>query len=125
MKSMLKWIKMMMILCFFAGIVSVQANSNKTGKGGSLDLKFYIQPEQISLDNNKIYVNFEDDLIYEVPAIFSDERGYYFESIAKSGDCSWYEWECERCRTCNLRGVDWRCRACGLGISEKPKKSGK
>jgi hypothetical protein len=82
-----------------------------------LTKKFYVKAEQINFSENKIYIDVEG-IIYETPAIYSDEDGYFIDKIAKSGDCSWYEWECSKCRFCNLRGVDYECRNCKRPISQ-------
>lgn len=109
------------MLCL-TSVTSVYAcltcNSNEI----DLARNFYVQMEQIILSSNRIYINI-DHLIYETPAIFSDENGYYVNKItidnqAKSGDCSWMEWECSKCKFCNLRGIDWVCRSCGRPISQ-------
>ncbi len=88
-----------------------------------LTKKFYITEDQIKLSGNKIYIDVEG-IIYETPAVFTDENGYYIEQVAKSGKCAWYEWECERCGYCNLRGVDYECRVptCQYPISPKKNK---
>ena len=103
----------------FANIASLDACVDESNSEELIDLlrKFYVKVEQIAFSDNKIYIDVED-LTYVTPAIFSDENGYYIEKIAKSGNCSWYEWECSKCRACNLRGIDWECRACGRPISQ-------
>ena len=88
-----------------------------------LTKKFYITEDQIKLEGNKIYIDVEG-LIYQTPAVFADENGYYIEQVAKSGNCAWYEWKCEKCGYCNLRGVDYECRvpSCQYPISPKKNK---
>ncbi len=78
--------------------------------------KFYINVEQIDFVDQKIYVN-ANGFVYETPAIHTDPNGYYIDQVAKSGDCSWHEWQC-KCGFCNLRGLDWECRSCNKSISQ-------
>ncbi len=79
--------------------------------------KIYISSDQIHLCDNKIYVAI-DAFIYETPAIHADVNGYYVLNAAKSGHCSWYQWECSNpeCQSCNLIGKDWTCKKCGKPI---------
>ena len=83
-----------------------------------LSEKIYIEVDQINFMDKKIYVHVNEG-IFEIPAIYSDENGYFFDKVAKSGHCSWYEWEClwRPCGYCNLRGIDLKCRACGRDMS--------
>ncbi len=79
--------------------------------------KLYIATDQIHFADNRIYVEI-DAAIYETPAIHADGNGYYIVSAAKSGHCSWYQWECSNpeCQACNLIGRDWTCQKCGKPI---------
>jgi hypothetical protein len=113
-KTLSKWLAAV-VVCFMIPFC-VQADINDD-EIINLDQKLYVKMDQIDFCDNKIYVNV-DNFIYESPAIFSDQKGYYIEKIAKSGICSWYEWQCIRCYFCNLRGVDWECRSCKKPISE-------
>lgn len=109
-----------MAVMFLSLFVSVNhlaiSNESNAESIAQLPEKFYITADQIQLSDGKIYVRV-GEFVYEVPAIYSDEKGYYFDRVAKSGHCSWYEWECQGCYFCNLRGLDWKCRACGRPIS--------
>ncbi len=82
-----------------------------------LDKKVYLETNQIELRNHKIYVNL-GGYVYEAPALYSDADGFYIDQIARSGSCSWYQWECSRCGFCNIRGIDWECISCGKAISQ-------
>lgn len=108
-----------MILCF-SDISTLVANSDVENDRGIIDLgkKFYVNVEQVDFANQKIYIGTEG-IVYETPALFSDENGYYILQIAQSGHCAWYEWECSnsKCKACNLRGIDYKCRSCGRPIS--------
>jgi hypothetical protein len=96
------------------------AVSHEMNHEGMIELadKIYIESDQINFADKKIYIQIKDS-IFETSAIHSDEKGYYIDQVAKSGNCAWYEWECreETCLTCNLRGT-LKCGRCGRGISE-------
>ncbi|MBS0653582.1 MAG: hypothetical protein JSR39_08700 [Verrucomicrobia bacterium] len=106
------------ILVFLAHLISSHTAMACTKEGViNLEKKIYVEKDQIKLDSEKIYVEL-GGLIYETPVLHSDADGYYIDQVAKSGSCSWFEWECSRCGFCNLRGIDWECGSCGRSISQ-------
>lgn len=118
-----KFVSFFLLVIFCCSSYSY-ACSNGGCEGGVIKLarKLYIARDQIDFSKNKIFVLL-DKFVYETPGVFSDINGYYVDQIligdwAKSGDCSWYEWQCSRCGFCNLRGVDWECRSCNFPISQ-------
>src|ERR1700735_490457 len=114
-KRTFRWIVVMICINMTAYTVC-QREDGKTVI--ELKDKFYIKTDQISLLDNKIFIQV-DDLIYETPALYSDQNGFFIDKIASSGDCAWYQWECRKvnCRTCNQRGIDYKCRKCGFPMS--------
>jgi len=115
-KNLVLWL-LLTALCVINNIAISHEGSNE----GVIELadKIYIEAAQVNFADNKIYIQIKDN-IFETPAIHSDENGYYIDQIAGSGRCAWYEWEChdKKCLYCNLRGIDWKCRACHRPISE-------
>jgi hypothetical protein len=109
------WIWIAVVMLGLIGNISLYAGTCRK-ESVRLTQKIYLSADQIRFANGAIYFTF-DNYTYETPAIFSDEKGYYIEEIAKSGNCSWKEWQCEVCGFCNLRLVDWECRRCGFSIS--------
>lgn len=106
------------IFALVAHLLSTQTAIACTKEGLiQLEKKIYVGKDQIKLDLEKIYVEL-GGYIYETPGLYFDENGYYIDQVAKSGSCSWYEWQCSSCRFCNLRGVDWECGSCGRPISQ-------
>lgn len=62
--------------------------------------KRYIEPEQIAISSNKIFIKVEEDQIVETLALHSDEKGFYVDD----DDCderSGYRWSCLICHFCN------------------------
>lgn len=116
MKRALKWTTMIVACLFHIAPLYASLDTKCPCEITDLVQKFYVTADQIQLKDNKIYILI-DNVTYETPAIFSDKDGYYIEQVAKSGGCAWYQWECSRCRWCNMRGVDWECRACQFPIS--------
>ena len=116
MRKSMKWLGIM-ILCI-VNIVSLEASLNRKCNGKVIELmqKFYVQQDQIHFNNNKIYINIED-FTYATPALLSDENGYYIDQVVGSGSCAWYEWQCTRCLTCNLRGLNLACKSCNKSMS--------
>ena len=108
--------KLLIILGVLFCVVSSAIYACLEGDEGINAEKVYVGADQIQCLDNKIYVLIENDIL-ETPALFSDEGGYYVILAAKSGNCSWYEWKCTRCGYCNLRGIDWECKACQYPIS--------
>jgi len=74
-----------------------------------LERNVYVKLEQILFENNKIFVSI-NDVIYQTPAIYTDENGYYIQKLFER-ECSWYEWKCPRCYQCNWK-IDLVC-PCG------------
>jgi hypothetical protein len=72
--------------------------------------KTYLQDQQIVFFQSKIYVNIEG-IAFEVPAIYSDEDGYYILTGQPRGRCEPYEWKCGNCGTCNEFSY-YYCRKC-------------
>ena len=105
-----------LLLCIHHLAMSDEKNNPSTIP---LSKKFYLNADQIHLIDNKICIQIEG-YVYETPAIRSDEIGYYIDTVAQSGYCAWYEWQCRdsKCQFCNLRGIDWECRKCHRPISE-------
>jgi hypothetical protein len=70
----------------------------------------YLNIEQISFVDSKIYINIHD-IIYETTAVFSDKKGLYIQTINSkcTGECKWFHWQCKRCGFCNLYELE-----CGL-----------
>ncbi len=79
-----------------------------------LEEKIYLNGDQILISDNKIAINI-DEVTYETPAVFTDERGYYIEKIGKKRECSWYEWKCTGCSKCNAK-TNWKCKKCGTPV---------
>jgi hypothetical protein len=71
----------------------------------------YIQSNQIAFHDNQIYIQLDGD-IFVVPAIYSDQNGFYIQNIKQPrGRCEPYEWKCSICGTCN-DFADYYCRQC-------------
>lgn len=75
-----------------------------------LPRKIYVQEQQISFYGSKIYVSLDSDTLL-IPAIFSDEDGYFILTKQPRGRCEPYEWKCGNCGTCNDL-ADYYCRNC-------------
>lgn len=70
--------------------------------------KIYIQPHQISLSNEGIYVMLEEDSIpEEVSVIQHDDKGLFIQarSLAPCG----HGLGCKQCRGCSVRGCRNQC----------------
>lgn len=70
--------------------------------------KTYIQPDQISISENAIFVQIHD-VIIQTESLSSDEQGIYFAN-AYDEDCGLMQWKCTKrldwppygpCNTCN------------------------
>ncbi|MBN9378184.1 MAG: hypothetical protein BGO14_05915 [Chlamydiales bacterium 38-26] len=73
-----------------------------------LEDKIYIQPHQVSLSNEGIYVQLEEDSIpLEVGLIRHDDKGLFVQarSLASCG----HGLGCKQCRGCSVRGCRNQC----------------
>jgi len=61
--------------------------------------KTYITPGQLDFLDSKIFVKVGED-IFQVPAVFTDETGLYFETASQYRTCSFWEIVCEVCDRC-------------------------
>ncbi len=113
-------IGLMAMACLVHSAISYASSSEKCSAEIVSTLeKMYVNIDQVECSDNKIYVT-TDDFVILTPALYWDDKGYYIFLAAESGNCAWYEWQCRNptCRFCNLRGVDWKCRACTWSISQ-------
>jgi hypothetical protein len=62
--------------------------------------------------DSKIFVQVLDE-VHAVPAIFSDQDGYYVIKIKR---CKTWQWQCNVCEKCNYL-EDYRCVFCGKGTN--------
>jgi hypothetical protein len=100
MKNFLKKTGIILVCC---ANIFAQAETPCNENIIQLPENYYILSEYIIFADNKIYVNIHDEK-YETTALFSDENGYFIQTIRGKclGLCKWYEWECGRCGFCNL-----------------------
>ena len=70
--------------------------------------KIYVHPEQVQVNELGIFV-FNKDLILQIPAIYQDDNGFYFQEIR--GNCEGDQWECSVCHSCNPPLYFW-CNVC-------------
>lgn len=82
----------------------------------SLCEKIYLQSDRISFYESKIYVKLENEEVVLVPAIYSDQEGYYV-LIAKGQRCPHWQWKCKVCGTCNTYN-DYLCPVCNKGTQD-------
>lgn len=78
--------------------------------------KLYIPREKIALVDDLILVEIED-LIFETPAIFTDENGFYVTEVKDDG-CGRLRWRCKNCDECNSLFFS-RCSKCKKPISRE------
>lgn len=106
MKNQLRKIGMFI---FFCSSNLAQAENTEPCNTQIIELpeNYYIQSEQIIFADKKIYININDEK-YETPALFSDEDGYFIQTIRGkcTGKCGLFEWECGRCGFCNLYEIE-------------------
>lgn len=112
----IEWIIMIMILfrCIPAHSESLsedKINEPCNSKVIELPEHLYLAVEQITVADNKIYVNIYNE-IYETSTLFSDEKGLYIQTINSkcTGECGWFYWQCRRCGFCNLYELE--CKVC-------------
>jgi hypothetical protein len=88
-------------------------NSNREDNH-SIDLvqKIYLHTDQVSFHDSKIFVQLFDE-VRVVPAVFSDQNGYY---ILTGKRCKSWQWTCDYCKKCNEL-EDYRCVYCGKGTN--------
>jgi hypothetical protein len=94
------WIFLAILACnYFAYANCVSCAEQENNSHNSLSEKIYVPLERISFHDSKIFIQLFDKLLV-VPAIYSDQLGYYVLS-ASCSQCRAYEWRCNVCGTCN------------------------
>ena len=73
--------------------------------------KTYVSLEQVDFVENKIFVKVED-LIFQIPALYSDQTGLFFQSHYTYHFCGAFEKECSSCGLC-LPFWSKECIGCG------------
>jgi hypothetical protein len=87
---------------------SVNENANAQSE------KLYLQKDQILFEDSHIFVQLSNKVV-SVPAIFSDQEGYYIYTAAWF--CKSWEWKCSSCGKCNAL-EDYRCYNCGTEMPD-------
>lgn len=111
--------KFFIFTSFFFLMFLAQINANCISEERNFETllqKIYLHTQQIIFDDTKIFVQLNDNDIIAVPAIFSDQQGYY---ILKTWGCKSWEWKCPNtsCGRCNSLEY-YRCPSCGTEMPD-------
>ncbi len=72
--------------------------------------KTYIQPSQIELLDEHIYVQVNNRVV-QTAALHADACGIFFKDVYKETNCPDGFWECQTCHACNA-GYTFFCTEC-------------
>jgi hypothetical protein len=97
---------------FSTNIYATCSDCNLQGNSSEavLPRKIYVQEQQIAFSESKIYVNIDSNT-FLIPAIYSDENGYFILTKQPGGRCERWEWKCGNCGKCNDL-ADYHCWNC-------------
>lgn len=89
---------------------------HKNAIRNSISEKIYVSLDQVFFQDSQIYLQLSDTS-FAIPAIYTDQQGYYVLNNGWFKKCKSWEWECSNCGNCNSWEY-YKCPSCGAEVPD-------